>query len=139
MAAPFFELGLDLLADALANPSFDATEIERARKLALDEIAGARVDPARRASEALFAAAFPGHGYGRPVLGTAASVSGLTRAALVARFAETYVGPALTVVVVGDVDGRARAAIARAFGAIPRGRPGAASPGRGGWPLRRPT
>src|SRR6185295_17194121 len=32
VAAPFFELGLDVLADAVANPNLDAAEIERARK-----------------------------------------------------------------------------------------------------------
>ena len=124
VAAPFLELGLDVLADALANPTFDAAEIDRARKLALDEIAGARVDAARRASDALFATAFAGHRYGRPVLGTAASVASLSRAALVSRFAETYGASALTVVVVGDVlparSAPSRARSARSHGGIRR-------------------
>ena len=61
---------------------------------------------------------------GRPLLGTAAAVSARTSAELAARFAETYVGANLTVVVVGDVEARAtREAVARAFAAVPRGRP----------------
>ena len=69
----------------------------------------------------MFASAFAGHGYARPVLGTDASVTALSRAALAARFAETHAGHALTVVIVGDVDGSALAAAERAFAAIPGG------------------
>ena len=69
VAAPFFELGLDVLADAIANPNFDPAEIEQARKLALDEIAGAAADPRQRASQALFAGAFAGDRHARPVHG----------------------------------------------------------------------
>src|SRR4051794_7360869 len=58
IAAPFFDLGLEVLADALANPNLDPAEIEHARKLALAELAGAAADPRQRASQALFAAAF---------------------------------------------------------------------------------
>ena len=98
VAAPFFELGLDVLADAIANPNFDPAEVEQARKLALAEIAGAAADPRQRASQALFAAAFAGDRHARPVMGTAASVAALTPAALAARFAETHGAAAMTVV-----------------------------------------
>ena len=122
VAAPYFELALDVLADAIANPNFDPAEVDRARRLALAEIAGDAADPQRRALQAVFASAFSGHGYARPVLGTDASVSALAGAALAARYAETHVGEAMTIVVVGDVDARAAAAVQRAFAAIPRGR-----------------
>jgi zinc protease len=132
VAAPFFELGLDVLADALANPTFDPAEIERARKLALDEIAGSAADPRLRANQALFASAFAGHGYARPVMGSAASVAALTPAALAAHYADGYAAGALTVVVVGDVDSHALAAVERAFGGIALpGRPQRADGGRG--------
>src|SRR4029079_19093538 len=123
VAAPFFELGLDELADAIANPSFDPGEVERVRKLALDEIAATAADPRLRANQALFAAAFAGDRHAQPVLGTAASVAALTPAALAAHFPETHGASAVTVVVVGDVDSRAPAAVERTFGAFPRGPP----------------
>ncbi|HXU05191.1 MAG TPA: insulinase family protein [Polyangia bacterium] len=122
VAAPFVDLGLDVLADAIANPNFDPAEIERTRKQALDEIAGVEADPRRRATQAVFAASFGGHGYGRPVMGTAASVAALPAARLQARFAETHVGRAATVVMVGDVGGTAIDAARRAFAAMPAGR-----------------
>jgi zinc protease len=122
LAAPSLELGLDVLADALTGPTFNPVEVAEERRLALGEIARAETSTSRAGAEALRAAAFPSEVYGRPLLGTAAAVAALTPAALAARFAETYVGANLTVVVVGDVDTRvARAAVARAFAIVPRG------------------
>jgi zinc protease len=135
VAAPFVELALDVLADQIANPTFDAAEIERVRKLVLDEITAGAGDSRARASQALFAAAFGGGRYAQPVMGTAAAVAALTPASLAAHFPETHGAEALTVVVVGDVDSNAVAAVRRAFGAIPRGRAGAAAalvPGKPG-------
>ena len=119
--APFLATALDALADALAGPSLDPADIERARTAVLDEIRSVGADPVRRASEALYATAFAGHGYAHPVLGTTTAVAALTPAALAARSASVHVGSAITVVVVGDVGPDAGAAVARAFGAIPRG------------------
>ena len=70
-------------------------------------------DPRLRANQALFAAAFAGDRHAQPVLGTAASVAALTPAALAAHFPETHGASAMTVVVVGDVDSRAIAAVER--------------------------
>ncbi|HTB56649.1 MAG TPA: pitrilysin family protein [Polyangia bacterium] len=124
LATPFLELGLDVLADALTAPTFDAAELAHAKKLTAAEIARDAIDPARAASEMLRAGAFPGGAYGRPLLGEPQAVAAFTREALAARFAETYLGANMTVVVVGDVDARsAREAVARAFAAVPRGRP----------------
>jgi zinc protease len=123
LAAPFLDLGLDVLADALTAPTFDAAELARAKKLAAGESARDAIDPARATSEMLRAGAFAGDPYGRPLLGKPEAVAAFTREALVAHFAETYLGANMTVVVVGDVDARtARDAVARAFGAVPRGR-----------------
>ncbi len=123
LAAPFLELGLDVLADALTAPTFDAAELARVKKLAATEIARDAIDPARAASEMLRAGAFAGDAHGRPLLGKPEAVAQLTREALTAHFAETYLGANMTVVVVGDVDARgAREAVARAFAGVPRGR-----------------
>ncbi|HSY42136.1 MAG TPA: insulinase family protein, partial [Polyangia bacterium] len=126
LAAPSLEVGLDVLADALTAPTFEAAELARVKKLAVAEIARDAIDPARAASELLRAGAFSGDAHGRPLLGKPEAVAAFTREALVAHFAETYLGANMTVVVVGDVDARsAREAVARAFAAVPRGRPAA--------------
>ena len=90
VASPFVELGLDVLADAIANPNFDPG---RGRAGAQ---AGARRDRGHRRRSA--AAREPGavrggvrgRPHGQPVLGTAASVAALTPAALAAHFPETH-------------------------------------------------
>ena len=129
VGAPFLELGLDVLADALATPRFDPAEVERARRTVLDEQGRAAAEVSRRMHEALLAAVYPGEPYGQPLLGTPATIASLTPPALAARFGQTYVGSALTVVVVGDVDAAAaRAKVARAFSQIPRRPPASAAP-----------
>ena len=123
LAAPFLDAGLDVLGDALTAPAFDPAELEREKKLVALEIARAASDPPRAATELLRARAFAGGPDARPLLGTPEAVAAATREALLAHFAETYGGANMTVVVVGDVDARAaRAAVARAFAAVPRGR-----------------
>ena len=123
VAPPFLDVGLDVLADALTAPTFDPAELAAGKEVVEAEIARQAVDPARAATEMLRAAAFPGERPGRPLLGTLEAVAGATRAALAARFAESYVGENMTVVVVGDVNAAAaRAAVARAFAAAPRRR-----------------
>ena len=123
LAAPFLDVGLDVLGDALAAPLFDPAELEREKKSVAAEMARAALDPGRAASDLLRAGAFAGGPAGRPLLGTPESVAAATREALAAHFAETYVGANMTVVVVGDVDARrARDGVARAFAGVPRGR-----------------
>ncbi len=123
LAAPFLGLGLDVLADALTGPTFDPGQVDRERKLVAEEIAREAIFPARAATEALRAATFGAAGDGRSLLGTPAGALARTPAELAARFAETYVGANLTVVVVGDVEAlAAQAAVARAFAAVPRGK-----------------
>ena len=133
VGAPFAGQALALFADALAAPLFDEAELGRVRKLALDQIASGQGDPARRANDALLAVAFAGGRYAAPAAGRAAAVAARTRAELVARHAESYVAPAMTVVVVGDVDvAAARAQVAQAFGAIRGGAAAAGAPAAGG-------
>jgi zinc protease len=119
--------GLGALGAALARRTFEAADVERARADVVAESRRAATDPATRTSRALFLAAFGATGYGQPLVGAEGLVAALTREQ-VARFHErAYVAPNVTLVVVGDFEARAvRAAVASAFGAIPRGAPAVA-------------
>jgi zinc protease len=122
VAPPFLDVGLDVLADALTAPAFDPAELAQEKQVVAAELARQAVEPARAATEMLRAVAFAGERAGRPLLGTPETVAGATREALAARFAESYAGENMTVVVVGDVNAAAaRAAVARAFARVPRG------------------
>ena len=53
LAAPFLDVGLDVLADALTAPTFDPAELENEKRVARAEIARGALDPARAATELL--------------------------------------------------------------------------------------
>ena len=124
LAAPYLDAGLDILADALVNASFDPGELERARAGVLAELRQAAESPERAASQALFRAAFPAHPYGRPLAGSEAAVAALTREQLLAAYQRSYVGPNIALLVVGDFDASAlKGKIAGVFAGVRRGSP----------------
>jgi zinc protease len=131
VASPFFELGVDVLGDALSAPTFPAAAVEQAKRDALAELARQASDPAQQATDMVREALFADGAYARPVLGTAATVQAFTSQSLAAHFAESHAGGAMTVVVVGDVtSAAARASVTRAFGVVPAGpAPTALDPG----------
>jgi zinc protease len=124
VAAPFVTSRLDALGALLARARFEAAEIERARADILGELRRASASPASAANDALLAAAFAGHGYGRPVLGDEASLRALGAGDVTAFHARAYAGPQVTVVAVGDFDARAlRERVSAAFAALPATKP----------------
>ena len=78
MASPFFDTGLDILADSLRHSAFDPEELERERKVVLEEIKQGQDDPDRMAAQGLFQTAFDQHPYGRPIIGSPETVRALT-------------------------------------------------------------
>lgn len=117
LASRFFDTGLDILADALQNSSFDPGELERELKVVLEEVKQGEDNPSRVATQALFGAAFCRHPYRRPVIGYTKTVKSFTRERLLDFFHRWYVANNVTLVVVGDFElERARAAIAEAWG-----------------------
>ncbi|MBN1960544.1 MAG: insulinase family protein [Deltaproteobacteria bacterium] len=98
------DLGLDVLADALRNSSFDADELAREIEVVIEEINRAEDVPARRISNALFALAYGDHSYGRPVLGQKNTVRAISRDILCSFFNSHYQPKNTTLVAVGDFD-----------------------------------
>lgn len=92
-----------LLGDALARPRFDAEPLARMREVFLAQLRRRAESPNARAAEALFAAAFPGHPYGRPVAGTEAGLKAISAADLKSFAATRFTRDRLIVGVVGDI------------------------------------
>src|SRR6267143_3804205 len=65
----------DLLADLLAHPRFDQTDLEREQKVILEEMKMVEDTPDELLGELFNAAYFPGHPLGRPIEGTEETVS----------------------------------------------------------------
>jgi zinc protease len=96
-------LGLELLADALLEPTFPADEFERKREEVQATIRRSEEDPESVAGRIFRRLAFPGHSYGQPIAGTEASLGRLTRDEVAAFYAAAYRPDATVITVVGDV------------------------------------
>jgi zinc protease len=116
-----FTAGLDLVSDAVLNPSFPEDETKKSLARAVD---GARVqkDNPQAAIASYFRAFFygPAHPYGRP--SDEVSLGKITRAAVAEYAHRMYVGRNLIVLVGGDFDPAvAAAAVKKTFESVPAG------------------
>ena len=113
-------LAIDLLSDLVSRPTFASDEIEREKKVILEEIKMVEDTPDDLVHE-LFAERFwSGHPLGRPILGTPDSVSALTADSLRRYFTDAYVARNFAVVAVGNLEHRRlRSLVEQAFSPIP--------------------
>src|SRR5512132_1202581 len=96
--------GIEMLADIVVDASLDANLLEQEKHVVLEEMRRADDSPRGFLFRRLYALAFDGHPYGRPVIGTPELIQGLTRETLVGFYRRLYVPEALSLVVVGAVD-----------------------------------
>jgi len=68
-------VALDILADIMLNPTYPRDELERERNVILQEIAATRDSPEEIVLDLIQDAAFPRQPLGRPILGTARTVT----------------------------------------------------------------
>ncbi|HUI04608.1 MAG TPA: pitrilysin family protein [Acidimicrobiales bacterium] len=97
-------LGLDVLGAIMTDPALRDDDVEAERQVIMDEILMHADEPADYAAEQCTAALFPGHPLGREVLGTAHSVSSLSRSQIGEFFDTHYRAGNLVVAAAGGVD-----------------------------------
>ncbi|MCO5092298.1 pitrilysin family protein [Bosea sp. (in: a-proteobacteria)] len=97
------DTAFDLLALALNEPRFDADAVARVRAQIIAGLQRQAQNPEAMCRNALYAAAFPGHPYGRPEKGDIDSVSRLEAPALKALMPALLDRGGLKIVVVGDI------------------------------------
>src|SRR5581483_11959718 len=85
------------------NASFVPEELESEKKVVFEEMSLTEDDPERYLNCRLTEDAYPGHPYGRPILGTREQVQNLTRDTLAAYYHKHYVPENMVLVVVGAV------------------------------------
>lgn len=94
----------DLLADIVTNPTFSETELEKERSVILEEIKMVDDTPDELVYD-LFASSFwSNHSLGRPIQGTAESVSNFSRAMVVDYFNKIYHPKNILIVATGNVN-----------------------------------
>jgi predicted Zn-dependent peptidase/DMSO/TMAO reductase YedYZ heme-binding membrane subunit len=124
----------DILADIAVNASFVPAELESEKKVVFEEMNLTEDDPERFLTRRLTEAAYVGHPYGRPVLGTRELIGALTRDTLNAYYKKHYVPGNMAFVVIGAVTH----AQARAVAQETVGRLTGPAPARPAGPAARP-
>jgi predicted Zn-dependent peptidase len=111
---------VDVLSDIVMNPALSPDDIEREKKVVLEEIKMVEDTPDDLVHELFTENFWADHPLGRPILGTKETVEALTQDGLRGYFQGVYTAPNLIVAAVGNVDHqRVRDLVARAFGALP--------------------
>jgi predicted Zn-dependent peptidase len=112
-------LAVDLLADILTHPTFDAGELERERQVVLQEIGQARDTPDDIIFDHLQAAVYPDQPMGWPILGNEVSVGAFTSDDLNGYMRANYRAGGMTLIASGAIDHAAMVELAeRHFGEL---------------------
>jgi predicted Zn-dependent peptidase len=98
-----FSTALNVIADAIVHPKFRAEDMEKERRVILDEIARRENDPSQRVLDLLDTLIFPSHPYGRSMAGTRETIGKLTRDDLVSYYSAHFRPTNTAVVIAGDV------------------------------------
>ena len=109
--ARFASDGLSVLTDAVTQSVFDEQEMERELEVIQEEIRRGEDQPGRVLMQQVFSTAFQAHPYGRPVIGTSASVASFARADILRFYERWYRPDNMTLVVVGDLTREALVAL----------------------------
>jgi zinc protease len=114
--------GLDILSDAILDSVVDGHELEKEKKVILEEIARRNDMPGAVASDLLHTTLFAGHPYARPVIGYADVVANMPRERIVELYKKNYNAHNMFLVVSGDFDPQNLSHIAEElFGPLPKG------------------
>ena len=121
--------GLEVFADALTDPAFDAEEVQRERTLQIDELRSREDNPAGVAFLLFGETIFRKHPYRFDTLGTESSVAHFEPGLLAQYRARKFPPAAVTLAVVGDVDpSEVRALVLEKLGRAAQERPALPSP-----------
>ena len=123
VAAPHWRSALDVITDMIGHSRFDAGEIEKERRVILDEIGMTSDVPEEAVRRSLRSRLWPGHGLGREVAGTPANLETFTPDQMRAHARRMFSGANLVVSLAGDLDpGDGAAAVQSGIGDHPAGR-----------------
>jgi predicted Zn-dependent peptidase len=112
-------LAIDILADIVRNPAFGAEDIEREKKVVLEEIKMVEDTPDDLVHELFTQGFWEDHPLGRPILGTKETVESFNADSLRSYFRNAYTARNLIVSAVGNLEHeRVRELVAEKFGSV---------------------
>jgi zinc protease len=104
LPAKYLEKGLEVMADAIQNSSFDPEEFKREQKVILKEINMGDVDRDRYLHKLFCATMYTRHPYRHPVIGYRQVFESLNRQDLLNYYQQRYVPHQMVLVLVGGID-----------------------------------
>ena len=114
-------LAVEVLSDIVMRPAFAGEDIEREKKVVLEEIKMVEDTPDDLVHELFTEAFWRNHPLGRPILGTRDTVESLNADGLRGYFTRTYSAPHMIVAAVGNIEhAQVRDLVGRAFADLPR-------------------
>lgn len=122
IAAPQLPVAVDLLHDMLFHSTFDAEEMDREKKVIIEEIKMYEENPIMHIEDLLEEAMFDGHILGKNIAGTADSVRGMTREDVLAYRDAFYHPENMVIVAAGKLPEDVLELIDTTFGSISRER-----------------
>lgn len=99
-----FDLAVDILFDMLFGSRFAPAELDRERGVIMEEIKMYEDAPDELVHDVFATALWQGHALGRPIIGSAAVIAGLSREDILAYYRRYYVPGNLVVSVAGNID-----------------------------------
>ena len=121
----YLDVALDILSDAVFHSVFDRDELEREKKVVLEEMRMRHDRPATRLHDIIMKESYSVYPYKRPVIGYPETVKAITRDDILDYVKQRYVPSNVTVIVAGDVDAaKTLGRIQEKFGSIPSRNPG---------------
>lgn len=120
IAAPHLPLAVDLLHDMLFHSTFDAEEMDREKKVIIEEIKMYEENPIMHIEDLLEEAMFDGHVLGRNIAGTPDSMRAMTREDVL-RYRDDFYRPEnMVVVAAGNLPSNVLELIEGTFGKVAR-------------------
>jgi predicted Zn-dependent peptidase len=114
-------LAVDLLSDIILRPAFPVDEIEREKKVILEEIKMVEDTPDDLVHELFTQHFWEGHPLGRPILGSKETVESFTLETLREYFKGAYVASNMIISAAGNLEhAHVRELVEQAFGALAR-------------------
>ncbi len=114
-------LAIDVLCDVVTDAQLKSEDIEAERGVILEEIAMVDDDPSDLVHDQFARTLFGDTALGRPILGTAETILGITRRSIVNFYSKFYQPDSLVIAIAGDVDhARAVRLVEKALDASPK-------------------
>src|SRR5436309_11116682 len=113
-------LAMDILSDIVRNPAFTPDDVQREKKVVVEEIKMVEDTPDDLVHELFTQGFWENHPLGRPILGTKETVESLTAELLREYFQQAYTARNLIVSAVGNLEHeRVRELVDEKFGSLP--------------------